>query len=124
MDLANEADTVTSCPEEPGDLLPLAVVAAQLEIADGEEVCGVLLERIADQAMSPWGLRPTEAVDRLGFSYEHHRDWDGRDRPASDRTDARTLWRPVPAAGIHRTRDCLLYAPPEPGAAPRRPLRR
>ena len=36
----------------------------------------------------------------------------------------RTLRRSLPAAGVHRRGDCLLYAAPQSGAAPRRPVRR
>ena len=56
---------------------------AQLEIASGEEVRA---RRLAagrqTQAASPRRLRPLEAVGRLGFSHEHHRDWDST-RPTS-----------------------------------------
>ena len=57
----------------------------------------------------------------LGYSYEHHRDRDGRDGPASDRQDAAALWRPVPAAYSPSVR-LPMTAPPRSGAASRRPL--
>src|SRR5687767_12063002 len=78
-----------------------------------------VVQGTALQRGAPRLLHPIELAVRLrkGHVDTYYRDWNGRHRNRSHRSDDCALRRPLSISHLHRWGDCVREAPQEPGTA-------